>query len=268
MLIYHFIVNFALVNDSILVMSRRSESAPRRDAVGFHQKSTTFIDNYKPIGAAALLFLAGTYTVYDLVHQTRERKLKGKIVQNEWNVSQNALYASNEDLEHKKYMNQIAKENAEFEQRHRLDEIGHPEWGRNYTATAEYSSYPVERYQEPQQWQPWEEEVDEEEVDERSWYEKKRWQGLALGGIACASTAILSTEREHAEETPPWEQKNLATAAWGVGIICTGAAIANAVNKEERDSESRSAEKRRGHRSNRHSSRAESKHPKSSSRRR
>jgi hypothetical protein len=263
MLIYHFIVNFALVNDSILVMSRRSESAPRRDAVGFHQKSTTFIDNYKPIGAAALLFLAGTYKVYDHVHKTRERKLKGKIVQNEWNVSQNALYASNEDLEYKKYMNQIAKENAEFEQRHRLDEIGHPEWGRNYTATAEYSSYPVERYQEPQQWQPW-----EEEVDERSWYEKKRWQGLALGGIACASTAILSTEREHAEETPPWAQKNLATAAWGVGIICTGAAIANAFNKEERDSESRSAEKRRGHRSNRHSSRAESKHPKSSSRRR
>jgi hypothetical protein len=91
---------------------------------------------------------------------------------------------------------------------------------------------------------------------------------LPLGGLVCASTAIVCSELDHAEETPPWEQKDLATAALGVGLLCTGVAIANAVNNEVRDSESRCAEKRIGHRSNRHSSRGESKHPKSRSRRR
>ncbi|KAE8452804.1 hypothetical protein EG329_013076 [Mollisiaceae sp. DMI_Dod_QoI] len=248
---------------------RRKEAAPlevaRRDAtpleaaapkvLPLHQRATAFIDDWKPVGAATALLLGATYTAYDTIRKIKERELTKKKAQHECDISQNAVYASNEDLQQKIYMNQKAREDARISQLSRLEDLKHPEWDP-------YSSYPVEQYQEPQQ-EPQQRRPSEEEVDER----------LALGSIACASTAILSMEQEqeHAEEAPRWEQKKLTTAAWGIGLVCTGAAIATAVQNKKRDSKLRSAEETRHHRSHRHSSRREREereHPKSSSRRR
>jgi hypothetical protein len=216
-------------------MSHRSRSASKRDAVSFRQRTVTFIDKWKPIGVGAVAVLGAAYTVYDLFHRIKERKLEREIVQNERD-------ASNANLRQIEKMNRIEEETARIEQRRKLEEIGQPKLGLHENTRR------VERYQEL-----WQRQLCEEEDDERPGYENEESQAFALGPTS--SRIIVSTEFYHTEETSPWEERHLATGM---------AAVRR--HNEERDSESKSAGERRSHRSHRHSSRGESEYSRSSSR--